>query len=222
MKTFDIIYFKGHILFDNGDGLVLVDTGSPTSFHESGVLKLGDETLTVPTSFMGVNTSYISRHVGMEVKGLLGMDYIGMHDTLVDLPGGKVVFDSSRIGFKRVPSFFAGCAGIVINVNGRDARMYLDTGAPTSYISRRFTEGETPCERKKDFSPFSPTDIFETDIYYLETTFADETFRMEAGTLPPEMGMMLTAFGVDGVAGLEIFKRMPVLFAGGMILIPEK
>ena len=222
MKAFELIFTNGHILFDNGDGLVLVDSGSPASFHETGMMKVGDDSFEVPTSLMGVTSRYVSQNVGSEVRGLLGMDYIGRHATLIDIVGGRIVFDAETDGYAEVASFFAGCSGLVLNVGGREARVFLDTGAPISYLSHSFTDGEKSWGKKEDFSPFSSAGRFETDIYYLDTVFAGEQFRMQVGNLPSDMGMMLKVFGVDGVVGLEILKRTSVIFADGKVLVPIK
>ena len=73
---YNIILSRDHILIDSADGILLVDTGSPMSFHENGMIRLGDEEFQVPTSLMGVDASYIADKVGERVSGLLGMDII--------------------------------------------------------------------------------------------------------------------------------------------------
>ena len=46
---------RGHILINDDRGSrVLVDTGSPLSFHAGGVIALGGSSFTVPASLMGM------------------------------------------------------------------------------------------------------------------------------------------------------------------------
>ena len=40
---YNIILSRDHILIDSADGILLVDTGSPMSFHENGMIRLGDD-----------------------------------------------------------------------------------------------------------------------------------------------------------------------------------
>ena len=222
MKTFDLIICNDHVLFDNGSGLVLLDTGSPLSFHESGTMQIGDEFVKVPTSFPQVNADYLCRNVGTEVRGLLGMDCIGGFRTLIDIPAKKIVFGAAMENFVEIPSFFFRIPGLILNVEGRVARVFLDTGAPVSYFSRKFTDGKIPCGRKEDFSPMLVSGRFETDIFSLNTIYSGESFKIKAGNLPPEMELLLQMSGVDGVVGIEILQKSGILFADGKIFIPDK
>ena len=68
----------GHILANDDRGSkVLIDTGSPLSFHSDGVIALGGETFNVPTSLMGTGSDYVTENVGTDVNGLVGMDIRG-------------------------------------------------------------------------------------------------------------------------------------------------
>ncbi len=40
---YSIILSRDHILIESVDGILLIDTGSPLSFHENGLIHLGDE-----------------------------------------------------------------------------------------------------------------------------------------------------------------------------------
>ena len=217
---YNIILSCDHILIDSVDGILLVDTGSPMSFHENGIIHLGEEEFSVATSLMGVDCSYIAEKVGVCVSGLLGMDIISRLGMKIDIPGGKLSFHPSTDGMSRLPSKMGmGYMSVEIVLAGKPARIILDTGAPTSYVSRSFTEGLTPIGQVTDFNPLVPGDTFETPIFEFPASFAGNDFTMKAGHLPGSLQMMLSVLGVDGVVGMEILKRFSVTIANGSIWV---
>ena len=102
---------------------------------------------------------------------------------------------------------------------GRSARVLLDTGAPTSYVSPSFTEGLTPIGRVTDFNPMVPGDTFETPVFELPASFVGQDFAMRAGHLPSRLQMMVSMLGADAVVGLEILRRFPVAVAEGEVWV---
>lgn len=213
---YNIILSRDHILIEGVDGILLVDTGSPMSFHEKGLLHIGGEEFSVPASLMGVDASYIADKVGERVSGLLGMDIISRLGMKIDIPGGKLFFHPSTDGMNRLPSRMGmGYMSVEMVLAGKPARIILDTGAPTSYVSGSFTEGLNPIGQVTDFNPLVPGDSFETPIFEFPATFAGNDFTMKAGHLPDSLQMMLSVLGVDGVVGMEILKRFPVSIAEG-------
>ena len=53
MKYYDIILQNGHVLIEaEVGGTLLIDTGSPMSFHRTGSFVIDEETFNVPTSLM--------------------------------------------------------------------------------------------------------------------------------------------------------------------------
>ena len=217
---YNIILSRDHVLIESVAGIVLVDTGSPMSFHENGLIHLGGENFPVPTSLMDVDSSYIAEKVGVHVSGLLGMDIISRLGMKIDIPGGKLSFHPSTEGMTRLPSRHGmGYMSVEMVLAGRPATIILDTGAPTSYVSGSFTEGLTPIGQVTDFNPLVPGDTFETPIFEFPASFAGNDFTMKAGHLPGSLQMMLSVLGVDGVVGMEILKRFSVTIANGSIWV---
>ena len=104
-----------------------------------------------------------------------------------------------------------------MTVAGRPAQVILDTGAPTSYVSKSFTEGLDPVDRITDFNPLIPGDTFETPIFEFPASFAGKAFSMKAGHLPGSLQMPLSMLGADGVVGMEILKRFAITIADGSV-----
>ena len=214
---------RGHILIrDERDTTLLIDTGSPLSFHCDGVISVGGESFEVPTTLMGVDSAYITDKVGETVDGLVGMDIIGEGGLLVDVPGGRVVFGCPTDGMTRVPSRLGmGYMSLEMEIRGLVASVIIDTGAPTSYVSESLTEGLPSVGTVEDFNPFVPGDVFETPLFEFPASFAGLSFTMRAGHLPQMMGSVLGLLGVDGVIGMELLRQRPLLIAEGGVWVDK-
>lgn len=220
---YPIRFVRGHILIrDERDTTLLIDTGSPLSFHCDGVISVGGESFEVPTTLMDVDSAYITDNVGETVDGLVGMDIIGEGGLLVDVPGGRVVFGCPTDGMTRVPSRLGmGYMSLEMEIRGRVASVIIDTGAPTSYVSESLTEGLTSHGTVEDFNPFVPGDVFETPLFEFPASFAGLSFTMRAGHLPQMMGSVLGLLGVDGVVGMELLRQRPLLIAEGGVWVDK-
>ena len=220
MKEYRLQIVSDHLLIESEGGLVLVDTGSPMSFHKDGVISLCGDAYNVPRSLMNVNAAYVSDKVGTEVSELLGMDIIGKYDTLIDVHQGTITFGCNLEGCSTVPSFtIQGCIGVYMLVDGKEAKVFVDTGAPTSYIGNSFTNGKVAVDTVSDFSPMASNETFETPVYELSAEFAGKAFTMKLGNLPGELAMMLSFLGADGAVGMELLKRFPIIISKGQVYI---
>ena len=70
-----------------------------------------------------------------------------------------------------------------------------------------------------DFNTSVPGGTFETPIFEFPASFAGQRFEMRAGHLPTLMQTMISFLGVDGVVGMELLKRQPLLFADGGVWV---
>ena len=219
MTEYNIKLSKGHILIDNGEGWLLVDTGSPISCHEAERIDLDGGQFSVPTSipYYNIDADYLSEKTGERVRGLVGMDILRRTGVKIDLPGGKITVGCSTEGMRRVPSSIGllGYVSVDMNVNGRQTRLVLDTGAPVSYISPSFTKGLKAVGHVTDFHPslFGGTDTIKTRIFEFPASFAGNDFTMRAGHLPLALQFELGLLGASGVIGLELFNRFPIVIA---------
>ena len=220
MTEYEIKLSKGHVLIHDGEGWLLVDTGSPLSFHESGHINLAGVSRRVFRFFPGVDAAYVSDKVGERVGGLVGMDILGGVPVKIDLPAGKLTFGCTTEGMTRVPSktILTGHVLVDMIVNGLPARLVLDTGAPISYVDTSFTEGLAPVGTGVDFMPgFSGDDTHETPIFEFPASFAGREFMMKAGHLPKEKQMEVSLVGASGAVGYELFSRFPIAIADGSV-----
>ena len=225
MKEYKIELVSGHILIvDDRGSKVLVDTGCPLSFHSDGVIAIDGKTVKVPTTLVVADSDYVTKHVGTKVEGLVGMNILDRKGVLIDVPGGRMVVGHPTDGMTRVPSrcmripiVGEGYMCVDMDINGKQVEVIVDTGAPVSYVTPSLTEGLAAKETVKDFNPI--VGEFETPIFEFPAAFAEQTFEMRAGHLPKVMQMEIGLLGIDGVVGMELLKRQPLLLAEGSVWI---
>ena len=210
-----IVFSKKYILIQNSDDYVVVDTGSPLSYHRSGQLSFGGTINKCQTRIFGVDGNALSDEVGLTVAGLLGMDIIGKFNNVsFDYANSQIMVDDEELENLDViplPSgSFMGLTYIDILVEERNARVFVDTGAPISYISDAYTHGLPPKESLSDYNPAFGR--FTTDIFEVNVSIGPNTHFMPMGNLPTAFQMALNLANVDGVIGYEMFSRHKLLY----------
>ena len=135
---------NGFILFQKDNHTILVDTGSVHSFSVS------DEPLQIcgteiPISFQanelknrGIDLELISKHVGVSVTTILGLDGLERFKFIVDESAGRIQFDTEEISLSpdwhTIPmERIDGCIIVSIKVNGVPRKMILDSAVTTSF-----------------------------------------------------------------------------------------
>ena len=214
------------ILTDNGQD-ILIDTGSPISFHPLGNLIIGDNDFSVQSCIPGVSTQYLSEKVGCEIQGLLGMDIINSMPTLFNLKKCFILIDDNTEypnHFKNCPlsPLAGGLVAIIISVNGKEAKMIVDSGAPISYIRHDFLSGLESAGIMDDFSPFIGN--FQTDTFVCEvdTLTHQNVYRQRFGIPPQVISITLELLNVDGVIGIELFKQYRLQFKNQTVFLPPQ
>jgi hypothetical protein len=224
--TFILICHNRHFLFNNGSGLILVDTGSPASLHKDGTMVIAGQSFSVPTTHMNVGTEYISEKVGREIVGLLGMDIISRFQMAihkVGAEGGTIEFNSIADDIpncRHIDTFnVMGIPGIGITVDGQTVRLLFDTGAPISYIGNSLTDGKTCIGHATDFSPLTGVDSYEVDLYSLRSEFCGKAFDVSYANMPFELSLTLSMIRVDGIIGYDLLDQFKVILNGGEVWI---
>ena len=217
MKEYKAEIVNGHILVNDDRGSkILLDTGSPLSFHAERIVALNGKTYPVRTSLGSADSRYVTDNVGTAVSGLVGMDILGESNLLIDVPGGRVVLGCPTDGMTRIASSQGAYVFMEMEIRGQMVKVILDTGAPISYVSSSLTEGLEVVDVVDDFNPAVPGGKYRVPRYEFSAAFAGQEFRMRAGHLPPALQMAVSILGVKGVVGMEVLKHQPVLIADGV------
>ena len=159
--SYKMIVWNRHFLIESNDSIILIDTGSPKSFHQKGKIEIAGLTFSVPNTLMGIDTYYLKEKVGCEVAGLIGMDKLNDFSVWINSPmfGNFIGFfdlnDFSDFANQGFPvADFMGCPCIELSVKGKRGRFIFDTGAQIPYISEKFIDNDTTfCGVNTDFSP---------------------------------------------------------------------
>jgi len=211
-----------HLLIDDHQE-ILIDTGSPTSFHDTGRIELCGNSFSVPKSILNVTSEYLSTEVGCDIHGLLGMDIISKHPILFDLRYNLIFLDDDAQYYSYLPSYKLpyNLICVEIKVNGKSVRLIVDTGAKISYIDESIVEGLNPVDTKQDFSPlfghFSTT-IYKCDIEFLE----NRPVTLMFGVPPFLLSNFLSSMNVQGILGLDFFKLYRLQIRDNVLYFPPQ
>lgn len=227
-KAYDTICHNRHILIDNGVGRLLIDTGSPASFHNNGEIDLAGEVFPVPADYMGVNAAYLTDKVGCEIVGLIGMDILSRLQVWFNTErfGNFISFGPATDCFPSWPhieTFHAiGIPGITVFVEGRATRLLFDTGAPISYIKESYLYDCIPSGSAWDFSPLTGGARYKVDLYSANAIFHDKRFDVSFAKLTPELDMMMSMIGADGIIGYDLIESFRIILNGGEVWLPPQ
>ena len=110
---------------------------------------------------------------------------------------------------------------VEIEVNGKTAQMVVDSGARISFINDSFLMGLKPQYYLDDFH--HSVGDFKTPVYKCETNiFVDEPYSEDYGILPEPLMSTLRMFQIDGIIGLNLFRRYRLQFKNGHVLFPPQ
>ena len=200
-------WVDGHLISDIDGRQLLLDTGSPESFSNDGIVNFNGIAHNVGRDFMGITAEVVSGYVGTTVDALLGMDILKRYSIVVDGPRNSLeVFKRPLNGFpvRMAMSDFMNIPIIEIAIDGVERRMVVDSGAKLSYTVSGATRQQPSLGRVEDFYP--GIGLFSVDTYRLETDFQGHQCDLVYGVTPPFLELMLGAMGVDGLLGSQIFE----------------
>jgi hypothetical protein len=214
MQNFELFLHKGlPIITDKLGQKFIVDTGSPSSFCESGQVDIYDGVINVPKKIMQVNAAYLQENVGIQLDGLLGLDILGKKSFSIQYNSlSFTIYDSINelhLGdglqyFEATPMFFK----IPVRINNASVHLILDTGAHISYLNPEFVSVDTnTLRRTNDFNPLLGN--FEVSVVdELEYSINGKSITHEVGLSPNQLVSMLGQLRVGGVFGYELFNKM--------------
>lgn len=212
MSKFKIDIFKGHPIINDGENIILIDTGSPSTIHTSSNINFCSETYNCSTNFMGLTVSKISEMLGRQITTLLGADILSRYKTLFDYTNKVVEFHKQEIKFEGQEvgiSSFMGIPIIEMLIGGQQLKFFLDTGAKLSYLSDSITSNYNSIGTDEDFYP--GVGNFQTQCFEIPTTLGDKVFIVRYGNLPTILQMTLMLSGVDGIIGFDFFNNFIIL-----------
>ena len=226
------ILHNKHLLIETNRGLILIDTGSPASFHVESCIEINGREHRVATSYMGITAQYLSQKIGCQISGLLGMDIMNLYEIHIDIrpvsyATGDVWFFEPNESLPIRGKGIMGIPTVEALIDGHKALLLFDTGAPISYIDRTYTQYAPVCDTVIDFSPLIGCGEFEVDRYMLTTCFdnvcgRDGKSEIAYGNTPLQITMMLKALQVDGIIGYDLMEKYRIVIDRGGLYFPPQ
>jgi hypothetical protein len=215
MKEFGINLIDGHLIFEDLNNTILVDTGSSITICKNPYISFMGQTYEARTSVFGNDIDEFSKLLGHDIDVLMGLDILEQFSLLINYKSKKIVFSQEQIHLDKSTSLpmskdQTGALLVTIVIEGKKYNLAIDTGAKISYINRNATEGCTAIDTRLDFSPMIGR--FKTPIFEKDVMLADKGFIVSFGNLPNALEIPLTMMGIDGVIGYDLFNKFVVLF----------
>lgn len=205
--SYPLTVHVGHWLVDIGDARYLIDTGSPTSLGEIPVALIGQRGPARPDGSANASTASLVELVGTPFVGLIGMDVLGGLDLEFSVPERRLTVAEApveRLGSEPITTL-AGVPIVAVGVGEESVRLFLDTGAPLSYLHRRLANLFERLDDAEDFHPLMGRFVVPTHRACLR--FGDTSRTLRAGVMPPLLEAALDAVGVAGILGTEAFEQ---------------
>lgn len=211
-QTFTINGFDHHLLINDNERTLIIDTGSPFSiFNGSDFEFLG---MHVSKGPLPVSPDTISESIGIHVDALVGNDMLQQFAVLVDYNHGTITFSDEDLSLPGSQAITLGMSfgvpKVTMQLRGKEGNFFLDTGAKISYVKASTLDGLTPDGQATDF--YVGYGGFETPIYHVPTGIGGYDFNVQYGTLPGVLELSLIDLsGTTGVVGYDFFNSFTVL-----------
>jgi len=212
MKSFKLEIFKGHPIIQDGNNIILIDTGAPSTIHNANSLTFISSSYESSTSYMGLTAKKISEMLGTEITTLLGADVLANYMILFDYKNEIVEFSNEDFpveGNEISITSFMGIPIIQLAIDNQNLKFFLDTGAKLSYLSDSITNNYNSIGTEEDFYP--GVGKFETQCYEISTSFGNDNFMVKYGNLPALLQMTLVLGGTNGIIGFDFFNNFKVV-----------
>ena len=202
---YEIHFHEVYPIIEHDSKKYLIDTGAQISLSKDGNIKLGDINYLTPKENKGISPETISKFIGFEIDALIGATVLNKNK--YELNYSKEEFnigDDANNASVEVKNI-AGIPSTVIEINGSQKRMFIDSGAKISYLNGiQFSPDD---EEVEDFYP--PNMIFKTQLSSLKVSDEMGDIEMKFGSLPNSISQMQDQYNVDGILGYEyLMKRV--------------
>lgn len=212
-ETHALEIVRDHMLMRIGNGLALIDTGSPVSIGRGNPLVIQRREW-LPSTANAFVLDAVREHLGVAVDWLIGYDILNAHRMLLDWRRGAVHIGRART--RQIASRFPvemvmGIPVISASHSGTSIHAVVDSGAALSYAPQPAVEGLPEAGEYTDFYP--GVGAFTTPTWHATVRLGERDVLLRVGVLPDALqllfGMLL---GPEGwIIGSEFFRDRAVL-----------
>ena len=210
IKTFSIELISGVPIIRDNDHVILLDTGTPQTIHNSTELNFLDQNFRVNTNYGQITSQTISDNMGTPITTLLGMDILKDYKIVFDYENLEIsLLASDEEDFEGEEIPLTSHLGIpVIQVAPVDQYipMFLDSGAHLSYVKSIHTQYHKNCGETEDFHP--TIGKFTTTKFLSSSRIGQHYIDVYYGNLPPKLSIYLSLLnGDNGILGYDFFAK---------------
>ena len=210
IKTFSIELISGVPIIRDNDHVILLDTGTPQTIHNSTNLNLLGKNFNVQTAHGQINMQTISMNMGQPITTLLGMDILKDY---------KIVFDYEKLEISLLTADEEDFEGEVIPLSShlgipviqvapvdQYIPMFLDSGAHLSYVKNIHTQYHKNCGETEDFHP--TIGKFTTTKFLSCSKIGEHYIDVYYGNLPAQLAVYVSLInGDNGILGYDFFAK---------------
>lgn len=208
---YQIHFHDGHPIIHTEQDRILIDTGSPSTFHDEGQLSFMGQTFRAFRQQVTLNMDVLRRMTGTDITALMGMDIMGRFGVAFRYAEGKIIFDPALLTARGTALHSDQVMGIpIISVDICNARrrVFLDTGAKLSYLHDGLTAGLTSEAIEEDFYP--GFGHFQTPVFALQGAVGGRPFNGRFGNLPASLRRLLSMGNAEGILGSDFLHQFNV------------
>ena len=216
MFTTNLKFKAGHLYVSIDEHDWLLDTGAPITFGNINSLYIGNARFDIPNSYVGLTASQLSEFVGHATTGIIGTDILNKFNIIIDVKNEKVSFANDTVtleGSSLEMAEYMGIPIIMAKINGRNRKMFFDTGAQISYFQNESLYSFPALGKFTDFFPGFGQ--FQTNLYMVGAVIGTEQYKLRCGQLPKLLAMTLAQTGAEGIIGNEMLKDQVVGYFPG-------
>ena len=103
------------------------------------------------------------------------------------------------------------------NIGDRERKVFIDTGAPISYLLPRIAQQFPSTRSETDAGFFNNGQQFQTTLHRTTTEFMGQEWDIEYGELPDAYSMILRMLQIDGVIGRHFLEKFDVTICNNTV-----
>jgi hypothetical protein len=156
----------------------------------------------------------LSGFVHRQTDGLLGMDILSRRDVLMDVPAATITFRRDPLSLSGEVLNTDDLLGVPIvtaRIEGREVRLFFDTGAKLGYLVSADSFGGSPAGDVEDFYP--TLGAFTAPAWNIEMRLGRVVHATRCGQLPQLLALTLQLAVVQGIVGNDLIARRRALLS---------
>jgi len=212
MNEYQYLISNGHHLVKIDDRIFLIDTGSPDSFAlkpDMQQIIVNDRPYVLPYYSLGVVGERTCEFIGVDICGLLGLDFLRWCKSIVfnrlemSISFGSNIISNTEIDFTITDACETQFIQTEVEIENKELVAAFDTGACVGYVRE---EDMRRAELYKEFFDYGPMfgNIY-TELYSTNFKIGEYTFNTRIARMTEKIKRYFDLLGCRAIIGLNDF-----------------